>query len=157
MKLILAGSARMNDDENTGWEDGALQYGSSSERYHFNHEYGFGVVDASAAADLARDWVIVPPMESAEVYSGNLGASVPDARSLDNTSTVTRRLTLNTDIEFIEYVEIDLEFSHPSFRDLEIELESPSGEVSTLVGSFESPAPVPLFGEFRFGLGETLG
>ena len=138
VKLILAGSARMNDDENTGWEDGALQYGSSTERYHFNHEYGFGMVDAGAAVDLARDWVIVPPMESTEVYSGNLDVFVPDARSLDNTSTVARRLTMNTDIEFIEFVEIDLEFSHPSFRDLEIELESPSGQVSTLVGSFEA-------------------
>ena len=85
VKLILAGSARMNDEENTGWDDGALQYGSSTERYHFNHEYGFGVVDAGAAVDLARDWVNVPPMESTEVYSGNLDTSVPDATSLENT------------------------------------------------------------------------
>ena len=157
LKLILAASARKNDEENTGWEDGALQYGSSTERYHFNHEYGFGVVDAGAAVELARDWVIVPPMESAEVSSGNLDAFVPDARSLDNTSTVARRLTMTTDVEFTEFVEIDLNFSHPSFRDLEIELESPSDEVSTLVGSFESEEPVPLFGEFRFGSAKHLG
>ena len=157
VKLILAASARKNDEENTGWEDGALQYGSSAERYHFNHEYGFGVVDAGAAVDLAKGWVIVPPLESAEVYSGNLDAPVPDARSLENTTTVSRRLSLNADIRFTEFVEIDLNFSHPSFRDLEIELESPSGRVSTLVGSFESEEPVPLFGEFRFGSAKHLG
>ena len=157
LKLILAASARKNDEENTGWEDGALQYGSSTERYHFNHEYGFGVVDAGAAVDLARRWVIVPPMESAEVYSGNLDTRVPDARSLENTTTIARRLTMNTDVKFTEFVEIDLDFSHPSLRDLEIELESPSGQVSTLVGSFESAAPVPLFGEFRFGSAKHLG
>ena len=157
VKLILAGSARMNDEENTGWEDGALQYGSSTERYHFNHEYGFGVVDAGAAVDLARDWVNVPPMESSEVYSGNLNASVPDAASLEDTETATTSLTMTTDIGFAEFVEIDLNFSHPSFRDLEIELESPSGAVSTLVGSFESEELVPLFGEFRFGSAKHLG
>ena len=157
VKLIMAGSARMNDEENTGWDDGALQYGSSTETYHFNHEYGFGVVDAGAAVDLARNWVNLPAMESAEVYSGNLDVSVPDASSLDNTTTVDTRLTMTTDIGFTEHVEIDLNFSHLSFRDLEIELESPSGEVSTLVGSFESAEPVPLFGEFRFGSAKHLG
>ena len=157
VKLILAGSARMNDEENTGWEAGALQYGSSTERYHFNHEYGFGVVDAGAAVDMARDWVNVPPMESTEVYSGNLGVIVPDAASLEDTETATTSLTMTTDIGFAEFVEIDLNFSHPSFRDLEIELESPSGAVSTLVGSFESEELVPLFGEFRFGSAKHLG
>ena len=157
VKVILAGSARKNDVENTGWEDGALQYGSGTERYHFNHEYGFGVVDAKAAVDLAQGWVNLPPMESAEVASGNLDTYIPDASSLDSTVTVTRQLTVNTDIEFIEFTEIDLNFSHSSFRDLEIELESPSGKVSTLVGSFESEEPVPLFGEFRFGSAKHLG
>ena len=27
---------------------------SSAENYHFNHEYGFGVVDAQGAVDLAK-------------------------------------------------------------------------------------------------------
>ena len=56
VKLILAASARKNDADNTGWEDGALKYGSTTERYHFSHEYGFGVVDAKAAVDLADGW-----------------------------------------------------------------------------------------------------
>ena len=115
------------------------------------------MVDAAAAVDLARDWVNLPPMESTEVSSGDLDTFVPDATSLENTSTVEQRLTLNTDIEFTEFVEIDLEFSHPSFRDLEIELVSPSGAVSTLAGSFEADELAPLFGEFRFGSAKHLG
>ncbi len=157
LKLIMAATARKNDEENTGWEDGALQYGSSTERYHFNHEYGFGMVDAGAAVDLARDWVNVPAMETSEVSSGDLDALVPDATSLDDTTTVSRDLTLTTDVDFVEYVDIEVNFSHPSFRDLEIELESPSGQVSTLVGSFESEELVPLIGEFRFGSAKHLG
>ena len=44
VKLILAGSARKNHPSSSGWQQGALKYGSTSERYSFNHEYGFGVV-----------------------------------------------------------------------------------------------------------------
>ena len=46
VKLILAASARKNDPGNTGWEEGAFKYGSTTDRYNFNHEYGFGMVDA---------------------------------------------------------------------------------------------------------------
>ena len=44
LKLILAATARKNDAGSPGWEDGARKYGSASatDRYHFNHEYGFG-------------------------------------------------------------------------------------------------------------------
>ena len=43
VKLILAASARKNDPGNAGWVDGGRKYrGSYEDRYHFNHEYGFG-------------------------------------------------------------------------------------------------------------------
>ncbi|MDE2822558.1 MAG: S8 family serine peptidase, partial [Chloroflexota bacterium] len=71
VKLILAGSARKNDPRNTGWQDGARKYGSTLElgRYHFNHEYGFGVVDAKAAVDLAKEWRSPPSLESVPLES----------------------------------------------------------------------------------------
>ena len=59
VKLILAASARKNDPDNTGWEEGAFRYGSTTDRYNFNHEYGFGMVDAKAAVDLAPGWTNV--------------------------------------------------------------------------------------------------
>ena len=69
LKLVLAGSARKNDPANTGWQDGARMYGlaSDADRYHFNHEYGFGVVDAAAAVDLARTWTNLPSMQEASI------------------------------------------------------------------------------------------
>ena len=54
VKLVLAASARKNDASDSGWETGAFKYRSTTQRYNFNHEYGFGVVDAKAALDLAR-------------------------------------------------------------------------------------------------------
>ena len=60
VKLILAASARQNDATNAGWDEGALKYGSTTDRYDFNHEYGFGMVDAAAAVALADGWTNVP-------------------------------------------------------------------------------------------------
>ena len=60
VKLILAASARKNDSGNSGWRTGASKYGASG-RYNFNHQYGFGVVHAKAAVDLADGWENVPP------------------------------------------------------------------------------------------------
>ena len=67
VKLVLADSARKNDPDNSGWEEGAPTYGSTSDsdRYNFNHEYGFGVVDAAAAVGLAKAWTNLPPMQEA--------------------------------------------------------------------------------------------
>ena len=63
VKLILAASARKVDPDNTGWEQGAFKYGSTRDRYNFNHEYGFGMVDAKAATDLAPGWTNVRRLE----------------------------------------------------------------------------------------------
>ena len=81
VKLILAGSARRNDARNTGWQDGARKYASNSDsdRYHFNHEYGFGVVDAKAAVDLAKEWRSLPSPVSARVEANRLNLGIPDA------------------------------------------------------------------------------
>ena len=157
LKLILAASARKNDAGNPGWEDGVVKYGSTTERYHFNHEYGFGVVDARAAVDLAKDWTTVPPLENQEVTSGNLNTGIPDVPSSGAPRTITRTLSVNTGIEFIEFVEVRASFAHPSFRDLEIELVSPSGNTSKLVRYYDPDEPIPLNGEIRFGAAKYLG
>ena len=157
LKLILAGSARKNDPGNPGWEDGAIQYGSTAERYHFNPEYGFGVVDAKAAVDLAKSWTTVPPLESREVSSGNLSAGILDLPSNGGARAITRALNMNTGIEFIEFVEVRASFAHPSLRDLEIELVSPSGQTSKLLRYYDSDELIPLNSEVRLGSAKHLG
>ena len=162
LKLVLAASARKNDPANSGWEDGAFKYGSNTERYHFNREYGFGVVDATAAVALADGWTTVPPLESAEAVSRSLNARVPDptpggANIVSIRAIMVEAIILDTDIEFTEFVEIEVNFSHPSFRDLGIELVSPSGKVSKLLSHYDSDEPIPLNGEIRFGSAKHLG
>ena len=166
LKLILAASARRNDAGNPGWEEGAHKYGSNpaADRYHFNHEYGFGVVDAGAALDLARGWTNAPPLRSSTAEARGPSVRIPDAPAVGNPTTVTRTLALDTGIEFTEFVEVTVSFQHGSFRDLEIELESPTGRVSKLAVPFDTYIDddpsldfVPLRGEFRFGSARHLG
>ena len=166
LKLILAASARRNDAGNPGWEEGAHKYGSNSaaDRYHFNHEYGFGVVDAGAALDLARGWTNAPPLRSSTAEASGPSVRIPDSPAVGTPTTVTRTLALDTGIEFTEFVEVTVSFQHGSFRDLEIELESPTGRVSKLAVPFDTYIDddpsldfVPLHGEFRFGSARHLG
>ena len=162
VKLILAASARKNDAGNPGWADGARKYrGSYEDRYHFNHEYGFGVVDAGAAVDMAKGWTSAPPLQSSSVTSGRISQVIPDAPQVGNPTTITRTLALDSPIGFTEFVEVKVDFAHFSFRDLEIELVSPSGAASRLVESFDTRANelglIRLHGGFRFGSARHLG
>ena len=163
LKLILAGSARKNDADSSGWQDGARKYGSASaaDRYHFNREYGFGVVDAGAAVDLAKRWITAPPLQDAAVTSRRLDAAIPDAPLVGDPTTIVRVLALESDVEFTEFVEVTASFRHTSFRDLDIELVSPSGTVSKLVESFDTFSNgfdlVVLNGGYRFGSARHLG
>ena len=164
LKLILAASARKNDVHNPGWEEGARKYGSDSDtdRYHFNHEYGFGVVDAASAIALAEDWNNAPPLQSVSVSS--VSGTVIPVPGTSGAEPVTTKLTLNTGIGFTEFVEISAYFEHTSFRDMEIELVSPAGTVSELTVPFNTRTDgddsfdwVPLRGDFRFGSARHLG
>ena len=167
MKLILAASARKNDPTNTGWVEGAQKFGadSASDRYHFNHEYGFGMVDAGAAVAMAKEWSgKLLPLQTAVVESDYPSIRIPDASANGPPTTVTQTLTMETAIEFIEFVEVNVSFQHDSFRDLEIRLVSPSGAESTLTvpfDTFNDDDPeidfIPLRDSFRFGSARHLG
>ena len=132
VKLILAASARKNDPDNTGWEQGASKYGSTTDRYNFNHEYGFGMVDAKAAVDLAPGWTNVRDLREITSESGGINLRIPDLPSSGTPTTVTTSLNVDPYVEFVEFVEVNAHFNHPSFRNLTVELVSPSGTVSTL-------------------------
>ena len=84
VKLILAASARKNDPDNTGWEQGALKYGSTTDRYNFNHDYGFGMVDAKAAVDLATGWTNVRHLRESTSESRVINLQIPDVAQLES-------------------------------------------------------------------------
>ncbi len=155
VKLILASSARQNDLDSAGWEQGALRYGSTTDRYNFNHEYGFGMVDAKAAVDMATGWTNAPDFREITSESAVINLNIPDAPSSGTPTTVSTSLTIDPFVEFVEFVEVNAHFDHSFFRDLTVELVSPSGAVSTLSPS--APISGELTTKFRFGSARHLG
>ena len=155
VKLILAASARQNAPDNTGWVEGAFKYGSTTDRYYFNHEYGFGMVDAKAAVDLASGWTNVRDFREITSESSVINLQIPDLPSSGTPTTVTTSLTVEPYVEFVEFVEVNAHFNHSFFRDLTVELVSPSGAVSTL--SMSAPVDGELTTKFRFGSARHLG
>ena len=161
VKLILAASARKNDASNTGWEQGALKYRSATEHYWFNHEYGFGMVDAAAAVTMAQTWVKVSSLASESTAYDNAQVTIPD-----DETTVSRTITVGDGVEFVEFVEIEADFEIDNYRQLEVTLESPSGAISVISQSNAGLYAVlcdrrsyscSLNGSFRFGSARHLG
>ena len=165
VKLILAGSARKNDSGSSGWAQAGVKYGSTSTRYNYSHDYGFGAVDAGAAVALAKTWTLLPTERTIVVTSETLDLAVGEARADGTAGTaVTSSLTLDPYVGFIEYIEVKVTFDHPSARDLQIQLRSPSGTVSTLAYAatrnqfrFLPGQPVEFPDAFRFGSARHVG
>ena len=124
VKLILAGSARRNDASNTGWEQGALAYGSTTDRYWFNTEYGFGVVDAGAAVELATGWTKLPPFRERSA-SASPELAIPDPPEDGTAEAASSSVTLGPEVEFVEYASVELRFSHGHRDDMQVDLTSP--------------------------------
>lgn len=151
VKLILAGSAQRR--VSNGYTRGALKYRDDTSRYHHSLSNGFGVVDALAAVELAQSWELVPKMLTATVQSTSGRITIPDA---PNVRRVESTVSFDDEIEFIEHVQVDADFLAASFRDLDVELVSPSGTVSMLSPSY-SAGTYPLTGSYRFASARHLG
>ena len=165
VKLILAASASRNNPVHGKWEQGARKYRSTSQRYWYSHNYGFGTVDAAAAVGLAAGWTTnvppLPPLRTVEAASGPVDTPLEDAivEDIRPGSTVSSTITLPDGyVEFIEFIEVEVTMAHPSVRDLRIVLESPSGAVSVLSTAVILDHQSPVFdGSFRFGSARHLG
>ena len=158
VKLILAASARKNDSGNGGWRTGASKYDATG-TYNFNHEYGFGVVNAKAAVDLARDWENLPPFIETDPVEVTADLTIPDATQFLPGTTVTSTVAIGTEVEFIEFVEVIVDFQAQAFRDLQVELVSPSNTVSTLAVPWDhlGGQVYEITPDYRFGSARHLG
>ena len=116
---VLVNTASLVDSNSSGW----ITNGAG---HHFNHDYGFGRIDADAAVTLAKSWNNV----AAEVSYSN--SDSPDSIIPDNSgSSLTRTISIPQDIT-IETVEIPLIAQHSRRGDLRITLQSPAGTTATL-------------------------
>ncbi len=163
VKLILADSARWNDQSNTSWLNGAAKYRADG-NYRFSHQYGFGAVDAGAAVAMARDWTNLPDLLSTEATSTDERQLIAEAPAdCCFGPEVTSTVTIDSTVHFTEFVEVHIELDHPSFRDLQFELISPTGTESTILPAAHSMRinrrfyPHELRSSARFGSARHLG
>lgn len=126
VRIILAQSARKNDATDPGWASTG-----GAPIYHYNHRYGFGVVDAGAAVTAAKNWgVVASPEKIFSTPLTNVATKIPDNNSTGISSFIT---VTNSGIASIEYVGITFNAAdHTYAGDLDITLTSPTGTVSQL-------------------------
>ncbi len=117
---ILARTAVKTDPSDGDWK-------RNRAGLNINHKYGFGVVNAGAAVDLAGRWTNVAP--EVAVTSGNISVNraIPDNRSSGLTSTV--RINRNIKVESAEVV---FDATHSYRGNLAVTLVSPGGTESVL-------------------------
>lgn len=138
---ILALSSRKTDPNDASWQDnGATNWNGGG--MHFSHDYGFGLVDATAAVRLAETW------QGQQTYTNmtriDTATSSPNL-SIPATGTVNATINVAQDIE-IEKILIDLDISHARAGDLIVTLVSPDGTESVLVNRIENGAFVSQYG-----------
>jgi subtilisin-like proprotein convertase family protein len=117
---ILIRSAFKISPLDPGWSD-------NSAGFHFNHQFGAGLVDATAAVNLADGWVNLAPQTTVTANTSGLPVAIPD----NNPTGITRTFTITDSIR-VEHATLRLTASHTNHRNLDITLTSPSGMVSQL-------------------------
>ncbi len=125
VQQIIVESARKNDAGDSGWN-------TNGAGLDFNHKYGFGVIDAGHAVDLAKTWTTLGP--EVNVSSGRItvSQSIPDnapSSPVVSTHTISESLIL-------ESVEVIFDADHSYRSDLDVTLISPDGTESELVNYF---------------------
>ncbi len=124
---ILAYSAKDTDPTNPSWHiDGAHDWNGGG--LHFSNDYGFGLVDATAAVRLAESWQYQSTYAnmSTESASHTDNATIPDG-----TGSLQSQITFASSLD-IEKMVIDLNITHPHVSDLTVTLTSPDGTSAVL-------------------------
>lgn len=133
VRLVLAQSARRNDNSDSAW--------TSNFGYHYHPSYSFGVVDAQAAVALAQTWTSVggsSTLQSCVLPARTVNAAITDAPTsttagvtVEDTITVSAAACGISKIEFIE-VGFAADMARGASGDLRVRLVSPAGLVSEL-------------------------
>lgn len=105
--------------------------------YWFDNWYGFGLVDGSAAVDMARQ------------YSGSLqgamldvteskSAAAPDGLTVPqgNATGLEIQLPVPGTVQTVEYVQVSIDMVSANLSDLAVEVISPSGTVNVLQNAY---------------------
>ena len=136
IKLILAESAWQPPAsiESVTTLKGAPAYRNANHNYSHSPDYGFGIVNAYAAMNLAAIWE-----DSRTLLSKGLQVKREYPAAVDSfSSAATINVLNNNDISFIEYVQVKIDSNKVlDFGTLNITLTSPSNAVSVFAVAHE--------------------
>jgi subtilisin family serine protease len=125
---ILAYSARVTDLADESWHiNGAINLNGGG--LMTNDNYGFGLVNATAAVRLAESW------HKQSTYANEVSqeaATVLGGATIIDDGRVTFTFDMNSGIS-IEHIELNFSITHEEYGDLVVTLISPSGTESTLL------------------------
>ncbi len=121
VKEILIRSAFKISPTDSDWVN-------NSAGFHFNHKFGAGLIDATAAVNLAATWTNLAAATSQNVGQTGLSVSIPD----NNATGITRTFAFSGANLRVEHATVTLSVSHANRGELEVTLTSPSGTVSRL-------------------------
>jgi subtilisin-like proprotein convertase family protein len=111
----------------TNWNGGGLSY---------NHDYGFGLVDAHAAVRLAETWTQQSTFANEKTFTevSSPHVAIPDGNATGISDTIgVSAGDLTSGNVLIDRVEVSLNISHTWIGDLIVSLTGPGGTTSTLV------------------------
>ncbi len=119
-EILIRSAKKINPSE--------AEWALNSAGYHFNHNYGAGLIDATAAVNLAASWVNRPARFDPIVSSqSGLSLSIPDG----NATGITRSFVVPNNIR-VEQVTVKVSITHNYRGDIAVTLISPSGMTSNL-------------------------
>jgi subtilisin-like proprotein convertase family protein len=130
---IYIRSATKNDSGDSDWaRNGA--------GFWFNHKYGAGLINASDAVRLAKNWSSLGTMTSVSVPLSSLPATIRD----NNSSGLVKYFdTRSLSGLRVEHATVTTDITHPSRGELEIQLTSADGTTSRLAEKHTSYAADP--------------
>jgi len=127
VRQVIAKSARRNDASDTDWQTNAAGIA-------VNHKYGFGVIDANAAVNLASTWTNVGTLVT-RTYNASPNQQIPEATGTAQAPVMGDPLsnTINvagSGIGKIEFVEVVFTSNHTYAGDLQVVL-SKAGSIES--------------------------
>jgi subtilisin-like proprotein convertase family protein len=123
VQAILALTARETDPDDESWV-------TNGAGLRHSNKYGFGIVNANSAVNMAETWVTYPPELELTAESGPIDLVIPD--DADQTVESTLSICKGQNGFTVESVVIFIGYQHGMRGNLNIMLTSPSGTASAL-------------------------
>eukprot|EP00127_Corallochytrium_limacisporum_P000225 Clim_evm42s7 gene=Clim_evmTU42s7 len=123
MQYILLRTAVRTDRDNEDWQ-------TNGAGYKYAHWFGFGLMNASAAVQLAKRWQNVPERISCETEVTNVGKVIKGAGGV-----VTEEVPFpaGCDFDSLEHVQLTVTVEHEMRGEIVIDVVAPTGMTSHMM------------------------